>query len=191
MEEELVEEVDNDGGGNWRILRIWSLLDEIEFVTERNASYKKKKKKNECRKKFSDLQKLDGGYHLSEILWPCWLWFWKKNQRLELWYHFPNGKYFSIWCFQIKMVKMKKNHLDTILVAVGFDLVSSGIDFVTENNARVKRNRRQQEQFSLWCYKLIRLRYAACLLMVFFPYVKVSYRVSKLKMLQFRFWVLK
>ena len=70
MEEELVEEVDNDGGGNWRILRIWSLFDEIEFVTERNASYKKKKKKNQYRKKNSDLQKLDG-YHLSEILWPC------------------------------------------------------------------------------------------------------------------------
>ena len=63
MEEELVEEVDNDGGGNWRILRIWSLFDEIEFVTERNASYKEEKINVE---KFFDLQKLDA-YHFGEI----------------------------------------------------------------------------------------------------------------------------
>ena len=28
------------GGGNWRIRRIWSRFDEIEFVTERNANWK-------------------------------------------------------------------------------------------------------------------------------------------------------
>ena len=111
MEEELVEEVDNDGGGNWRIRRIWSLFDEIEFVTERNASYKKKKKKNQCRKKISDLQKLDG-YHLGEILWPCWLWFWQKNQRLELQYHFPKWKiFFNLMLSDKDGENEKKDHL--------------------------------------------------------------------------------
>ena len=111
MEEELVEEVDNDGGGNWRIRRIWSLFDEIEFVTERNASYKKKKKKNQCRKK---------SFWFAKIGWLSFEWnplvilvvILKKNQRLELQYHFPKWKiFFNLMLSDKDGENEKKDHL--------------------------------------------------------------------------------
>ena len=65
----------------------------------------------------------------------------KKNQRLQLQYHFPKWKIFFNLMLSDKDGENEKKRSSTILVAVGFDLVSSGIDFVTENNARVKSNR--------------------------------------------------
>ena len=72
----------------------------------------------------------------------------EKKSKARISIPFSKWKIFFNLMLSDKDGENEKKRSSTILVAVGFDLVSSGIDFVTENNARVKRNRRQQEQFS-------------------------------------------